>query len=352
MKLDLKTIVGLAITVASLAWAFHGVDMHEVWRHVLEANLALLALAAFLSTLGLAFRALRWKSLLPPEAKSSFHARNAAVSVGFGLNNALPARLGEFARVATLNRLSGVPIGTVLGSLVLERVFDGFIIVAMLFASMAAPSFPAHLGGTDPRTLALPVLGIAGGLGLALFLLAVFPVASVRVGERLARFLPESFRRPIVDSLHTFVGSLGVLRSPVRLLIALLWAAAQWTFLSVSYLFALQAFGIDQPGFVGAMFLQAVVAIAVAVPSSPGFFGVSEAASRIALAPWRIDDSRIVSYAIGFHIAGWLPVTALGFWYIWRLNLNLSDMKNSETAVEEAVEADDPAAAAERERRG
>ncbi|HET6232526.1 MAG TPA: lysylphosphatidylglycerol synthase transmembrane domain-containing protein [Longimicrobiaceae bacterium] len=351
MKPDLKTVVGLAITVASLWWAFRGVSMDQVWTNVTHANLALLALAAFLSTLGLAFRALRWKSLLPPETKSTFAARNAAVSVGFGLNNALPARLGEFARVATLNRLSGIPIGTVLGSLVLERVFDGFIIVAMLFAAMASPSFPAHLGTTDPRTLALPVAAFAGGLGIVLFLLAIFPVASVRTGERLANFLPEAFRRPIVDSLHTFVGSLGVLRSPARLVGALAWAAAQWLFLSLSYLAALNAFGITTPGFVGAVFLQAVVAIAVAVPSSPGFFGVSEAASRIALAPWQIDDSRIVSYAIGFHIAGWLPVTALGFWYIWRLGLNLSEMKNSETVVEEAVEAADHAAAAERAKR-
>jgi uncharacterized protein (TIRG00374 family) len=338
MKLDIKTLVGLAITVASLAWAFHGVSFGEIGEQVRQADLALLALAAFLSTLGLAFRAVRWKSLLPPDVQSTFHARNAAVSVGFGLNNALPARLGEFARVVTLNRLSGVPIGTVLGSLVLERVFDGFIIVAMLFAAMASPSFPAHLGSTDPRTLAIPVAAFAGGLGVVLLLLAVFPVASVRVGERLAAHLPMSLRRPIVDSLHTFVASLAVLRSPARLAVALLWASAQWLFLSVSYLVALNAFGITQPGFVGAVFLQAVVAIAVAIPSSPGFFGISEAASRIALAPWQIEDSRIVSYAIGFHIAGWIPVTALGFWYIWRLNLSLSDMKGSEEKVETAVE--------------
>lgn len=338
MKLDTKLVVGLVITVASLWWAFHDVKFHEVWLHLLDANLPLLALAALLSTLGLHFRALRWRSLLPLGDTSSFQARNAAVSVGFAANNVFPARIGEFARVFTLAKLSKVPVGTAFASLVLERVFDGFVIIGLLFACLAWPTFPA--GGANVMGYAVGVAVVAGGLAVALTLLAAFPRGAVRVGERVAGYLPQSFRRPIVDSLHSFVSALDIIRSPRRLFVALAWAVVQWLFLSVSYLLALRSFGITEPGFLGAVFIQCVVAIAVAVPAAPGFFGVSEAASKLALAPWGVPQAQLLSYAIGFHIAGWLPVTALGFWYASRLKISFSEMSHSEETVEDAVEAD------------
>jgi uncharacterized protein (TIRG00374 family) len=340
MKFDTKTILGLVITVASLWWAFHDVDLAEVWRHLMDANLPLLAFAAFLSTLGIHFRALRWRSLLPVGDASSFQARNAAVAVGFAANNVLPARIGEFARVFTLAKLSKVPLGTAFASLVLERVLDGFVILGLLFACLAWPTFPGFADGTDVTRYAIPVAVVAGGLAVGLSLLAIFPRGAVRVGEAAAARLPASFRRPIVDSLHSFVSALDIIRSPRRLLVALAWAVAQWLFLSVSYLLALRSFGITEPGFLGAVFIQCVVAIAVAVPAAPGFFGVSEAASKVALAPWGVPHGQLLSYAIGFHIAGWLPVTALGFWYASRLKISFSEMSRSEETVEDAVEAE------------
>lgn len=355
MRFDLKTVLGLAITVACLAWVFHGVDFHELWRHLLDADWLLLGLAALLATLGMPFRALRWNALLPPEARAPFRARNAAVCIGFAANNVLPARVGEFARVITFNRLTGIPLGTGFGSLVLERVFDGLAIVALLFGAMAAPGFPGiRAGADDPRVYANGIAVIAGGLGVALLLLAFFPVASVRVGERVAGVLPKAFRRPLVDALHSFVASLSVLRSPGRLLLALVWAFAQWLFLSLSYLVAMRAFGITAPGFVGAVFMQAVTAVAVSVPAAPGFWGVQEAAAKIALAPWGVPEAQLLSFAVGFHIAGWLPVTALGAWYASRMNLSLRDMGKAEEKVEEAVEHDPaiPRSASEMERGG
>jgi uncharacterized protein (TIRG00374 family) len=340
MKLDFKVVLGLVITVASLWWAFHDVDLHEVWVHLLDANLPLLALAALLSTLGIHFRALRWRSLLPVGDTSSFQARNAAVAVGFAANNVFPARIGEFARVFTLSRLSKVPLGTAFASLVLERVLDGFVIVGLLFACLAWPTFPGFSDGRDVTMYAVPVATIAGGLAVALTLLSVFPVAAVRVGERAAGLLPQSLRRPLVDALHSFVSALDIIRSPKRLAGALAWTVVQWLFLSVSYHLALRSFDITEPGFLGAVFIQCIVAIAVAVPAGPGFFGVSEAASKLALAPWGVPEARLLSYAIGFHIAGWIPVTVLGFWYASRLKISFSEMSRSEETVEDAVEAD------------
>lgn len=341
MKLDLKAVLGIAVTVVCLVWAFWGEDPGEIVRHTLEADLLLLGLAALMMTLGIPIRALRWRWLLPPNVRTSFEARHAAVAIGFAANNVLPARAGEFARVFALGRIGGVPFATVLSSLVLERVFDGFVIVALLFLAMSSPEFPALTAGTDPRAFAWITAGIAAGLGSALLLLALLPERSVRAVEVVAdAVLPESFRRPIVDALRSFVAGLDILRRPGLVLAAFAWAGAQWTFTGASFLFALRAYGIDEPGFVGGLFVQSVISIAVALPAAPGFFGVSEAASKVALAPWGVNETRVISYAIGFHIAGWLTVTALGFYYAWKHGVRWSDVQHSEEEVEEAVEHD------------
>ena len=57
---------------------------------------------------------------------------------------------------------------------------------------------------------------------------------------------------------------------------------------------------------------------------------------------WGVETSRAATFAIGFHIAGWFTVTAMGAWYAARLNIRLSDLRRTEEQVERAVEADDP----------
>lgn len=348
MKLDLKTVVGLAVTVASLTWVFWGEDLSAIFHHTLDANLPLLFLAMLVAVAVIPIRALRWRWLLPASVPTSFSARHAAVAIGFAANNVLPARVGEFARVLVLGRRAGIPLGTVLGSLVLERVFDGFAVIGLLFFSMASPSFPGwEVGGRDPRAIASGLALVTGALGVVLLALAVFPERSVRVIEWVAgRILPRAFRRPLVDALRSFVLGLEVLRSVRLFAVAVVWAFAQWVFIGLSYFLALRAYGIDVVPFTGALFVQSVVSLASAIPAAPGFFGLAEAASKLALQPWAVESERVVSYAIGFHIVGWLAITALGAYYAAKVGVRWSDVQASEEVVEEEVEHDPAVVAA------
>jgi uncharacterized protein (TIRG00374 family) len=343
MKQHVKTVVGLAIAAFFLWWSTRDVQSWAaVWQAVRGADWGMFLLACAGTTAGLWVRAWRWKVLLRPVAKDvPFQPRLAAVSVGFGANNIFPGRVGEFMRVWSLSRLTGIPIPSVLASLVVERVFDGLACVALLLVAMASPSFPHPTGSFDPTAAARVVGAIAGGLAVVLFALALAPVRTVGIIERVAGVvLPRSMRRPLVDALHSFVGGLGILRDPKLLALSSVWALGQWIFLSLSYLWAFRAFHITEVPFMGAVFMQALVSMAVAIPAAPGFFGPFEAASKLALSLWRIDETRIVAYALGFHIGGFITVTAIGLYYMWRLDLRPKDAKASEEEVERAVEAD------------
>jgi glycosyltransferase 2 family protein len=345
MKGHAKTVVGIAATVFFLWLALRDVQWREVAAHLREANWWLLGAATLVSTLGMHVRALRWKPLLEPVAPGiPFRPRIAGVCIGFAANNVFPARLGEFARTWVLARQAGIPLTAAFASLVLERALDGIILLVFLLGSMALPGFPAITAGGEnvQRAVDAMVVIVSVMLGAAL-VMALFPTWTVRIAERMANaVLPRAIRRPLVDALHAFVGGLHVLRSPRLLAISVAWAVAQWAFLATSFLLAFHAFGITEPGYAGAVFLQSAIAMAVAIPSSPGFFGLFEAASVWGLGLWGVQASRAASFAIGFHIAGWLTVTALGAFYAVRLNIRLRDLTRTEEQVETAVEADDP----------
>ncbi|HYJ78886.1 MAG TPA: lysylphosphatidylglycerol synthase transmembrane domain-containing protein [Longimicrobiaceae bacterium] len=343
MKQRLRALVGIAATVFFLWFALRDVVWSDVWAHLREANWLLLLAAVVVSTLGMHIRALRWKALLAPVAPDvPLQPRLAGTFVGFAVNNLLPARIGEFARSLVCARLGRIPVSAVFASLIVERVLDGLVMVGFLFAAMSSPNFPVthDVAGVDPRAAARFLAGFALLVGGVTVAMAFLPRHAVRLAGRVARHLPLRVGRPLMGALAAFLGGLGVLRKPRLLAISVAWALFQWTFLAMSFVLAFRAFGITEAGFAGAVFLQSLIAMAVSIPSGPGFFGVYEAAAVGGLALWGVDESRAASFAIGFHLGGWLSVTGIGLWYIWRLGLSWRELRRSDEEVEEAVERD------------
>jgi glycosyltransferase 2 family protein len=341
MRLNGKAVLGIVLSVVLLWWTLRDVSLEHLVDELRQADPWLFLLSVVFATAGMVPRAIRWGILLRPVVRElPFRPRFAATSIGFAANNLLPARVGEFARAFSLNRLSRVPTAAAFGSLVIERVLDGLVIVALLFAVMALPTFPAMTTtSVNIQAAAVFVVLAMAAVGIVLFLLVAAPERSTRLLEAVAaRVLPRSFRRPVVDALRSFLGGVAALRDVRLFLISLVWAVGQWLFLAISFWLAFLAFGIHEPGFAGAVFLQSLIALAVAIPSSPGFFGPFEAAAKLGLSLWGVAPEKAVSFAVGFHIGGFIPVTLIGIYYIWRLGLSWKDVGRSEEVVEERVE--------------
>lgn len=338
--LDWKAVLGILISVGLLWFAFRGVHLGEVWEHVRRADLVLLALAGGLATVPFPLRAMRWRLLLRPvHPGSRFRPRFAATCIGFMANNLLPARVGEFARAFALSRLEPIRVSASFGSLVVERMFDGILVVLLLLTSLAWPTFP-EVSGRNFSTAALS-MGVVFVLVFAVLLAMVArPEQSVRWFETtVARLLPPSVRRPVVDVLEAFLEGVAVVRDWRLVALTFAWSVGLWLVGGSAFWVGFRAFGMELP-FIAALFLQSVVALAVSLPSAPGFFGVFEAAARIGLVEvWGIATGPAVAFAVGFHLAGFIPITAIGLYYVWRLGLSWQDVERSEDAVETAVEA-------------
>ena len=79
--------------------------------------------------------------------------------------------------------------------------------------------------------------------------------------------------------MNSFLQGLGSLRSPRLFPSGLVWSLGIWAWNGVSFWLAFQAFGIEQ-GYATALFVQAVIALGVSIPSAPGYFGTFHGGGR------------------------------------------------------------------------
>lgn len=343
MKFDWRVAVGFLVTGVLLWWVLRGVDFAAVLLEVRGADYRLLGLAVAVATGGFLVRALRWKVLLEPIRRDTgLRSRFAAVNIGFMANNLLPLRVGEFARAYALSRMEPVSPGGTFGSLAVERFLDAFTILLLLLVAVAAPDFPqdAMVAGRSVGSVVNGAALLVGGILLGLVILLIWPLKLVRLAERiLGRILPAPAGRRIVDALEAFLDGLTSMRSPRLLALALLWSVGFWCWNSLAFWIGFRAFGIDVSYF-AALFVNAMVAFAVAVPSSPGFFGTFHAGVAVSLqGVYGVGVDPTVAFAFGYHLAAFIPVTLLGLYYSWRLGLSLEEIEGSEETVEREVEA-------------
>lgn len=331
--------IGVVLTVLLLWWVLRDVSLTEVMTELRRANAWWMLLAVALATFSFVLRAMRWRVLLEPgHAGSSFDARFGATCAGFAANNIFPARLGEIVRAYTLARVARLPFGASVGSLVVERVLDGLVLASLLGGAILMPGFP--LGETEAagyvRRAAL-IGSIVFVLGfVVLWFMARGPDFVLRMWTAsFGRLIPERFAERLTGLIETFVHGLGALASVGVLARAVGWSYVVWGCLAVSMWTGLLAFGITGPGFVGSAFLQAVIGFAVALPSTPGFFGLFEAGTRIGLEPWNVPDALVVSFATSYHILTFIPITLLGLWYLRHFGLRWSDVRDRTEAMSE-----------------
>ena len=76
-----------------------------------------------------------------------------------------------------------------------------------------------------------------------------------------------------------------------------------------------------------AFVIQSLIAFGVSVPSAPGFFGVFEAVTKATLILYGIAPDLAVSYAVGYHLFTFVPITVLGLWSLSRTHLHLADLR-------------------------
>jgi hypothetical protein len=104
-------------------------DKTEILHSFNEANFGVILMIMLLGILSNISRAIRWQIMIEPLGhKPSFLNTFMAVLVGYLANLAVP-RLGEISKCGILNRYEKLPLDSVIGTVVIERIMDMLILL-------------------------------------------------------------------------------------------------------------------------------------------------------------------------------------------------------------------------------
>src|SRR6478672_8494444 len=161
-------IAGIVITLVCLGLAFYQVNLQELGGALAGADYRLIVPAMALWLVGYCARTLRWRALLAGSKVGPILELFGVLMVGFATNNLLPARLGELARAYLLRQHTGLRKTFVLGSIFLERIFDGLALVAVLLVLSSLVDLPGW--GREVELVATALfVGVALAVTLLLF---------------------------------------------------------------------------------------------------------------------------------------------------------------------------------------
>jgi len=299
-----------------------GLHPADVVRTVRAAPPLPILLAVIVATLTFPLRAMRWRLLLrePDGAALRPSAAWHGITIGYAANNLLPFRAGEVLRAYAASRLAPVRMSSALASVAVERVFDALTVVTSFGLALLASGMPA---GVRVGGMALPDVARRVGILTAVVLAgaAIILTRTEAAGRLISRIIPwPGVSSKLVALLNGIRDGLTALKSPTRLVAVILWSITIWAVNALSFQLLFPAFGI-QVGYAGAVILQSAIVFGIAVPSSPGFVGVFEAAIVVALALYGVPQDRAVAYALTYHAATFLPITVLGLSSAYRTGL-------------------------------
>jgi len=293
--------LGIAISILALVLVVRQVDVAAVGRVLADATPGwVIAVAACIAT-DVACRAIRWQGLLAPIQRVRFVPVLAYLLVGYLANNVLPARLGELVRSQYLGDREGMSRATALGTIVVERVVDTVVLVAIASAAILL----LHVRG---------VVASAVLLGVGLTGLLVVALAVALVAHRLPfadRAVAAVGRWPSVIRLAGKLrGGLAVAGRPRTVAVAIGWSLAAWGATVVAFAAAGQAVGVELTWGQAAL-LAAGVSLATAIPAGPGYLGTFELAAVQIAAVFGVAADHAVALAVLVH-AVILALTSLG----------------------------------------
>ncbi len=327
-----RFLIGLAVTAACALLLLRLIPWSSTRAALESADPRFIALAVTCLVASLVAKTVRWRLLLPDTSGVSTPRLYRILHISFLLNNVLPARLGDVARVAMTTRQPGIRFGHVLSSLLTERVTDTVTLLAGFL--IVSPFLPIPEAYKD-------ILRIAWAVIATVVLLTMVAAIFRRRLQGLARkghldaLVPASGR--LREEASSFSEGFRQLFSRRHVISIWGWSWGAWIgAFAINYLL-MRACHIDAPIAV-AVLLTCTTNLAMLIPSSPGYVGVFHAAATLSLLPFHVASGTALSFAILAHLVNVVPVSLIGAAFLLfgreQLSFNLGALRRQKETIE------------------
>ncbi len=311
LKQVLKVTIPLALGIVILYFLYKGTDFEELWLHIKEANWAILTFSLVFGLSGNVIRGLRWELLINalgynPKRKNLVYA----VLGNYAVNFALP-RAGEIWRCGIINKEEKVPFKKLLGTLIIDRIFDMLLVILITFLAFVfnISIFYQNISKFDlPPFLTSPYPYLGCLTLLLLFILAIV-------------FLKNNF---IVKKVRTFLSSMWndmlvvwQMKEKTRFII---YSFGIWISYFLYFFVTFYAFDFTSHlGFAAALFIFAISSVSMGIPSNGGL-GPWQAAVVFGLCIYMVSFDQAKAFATGVFAFQSIWVVICGVFGIFALS--------------------------------
>jgi uncharacterized protein (TIRG00374 family) len=267
-------------------------------------------------------RAARWQGYFLPKRRVPFGPLFSTLAISYMASTFLPLRAGELVRAVFLGQREKIAIPAVVGTILLEKLFDFLAIGVMLGLLIALAPLPAaaQVAGVSIATVILVGFGFVVAL-------AVWREPTLRLVDVVEGWLPLNLgeRLHLQAAARHFAEGTDSLRVPRLWVVLLGWTAVTWVFSLGSTLAGTLALGV-QPGLVALLFVLVLTSTGQAVPSSPGYVGVYHAAAVLALTAFGVDAATAVGIALITHAFSYGSLVVVGMIALWTGGYTFGDL--------------------------
>lgn len=213
LKRALQFLLSLGLMALFLYWAFKGIDPAALWEALAQISLPWVLVLLLVTCVTLLLRAWRWQLLMRPFAVVSIWDATLALTVCYAANIAIP-RSGEALRALSLNWTRGLPVSSVVATVVVERILD--LIWLVIFVGISLLLLRGSLAQAFPMLAPLSLLALVGCLLLlgGLVLVSLYRERALALVAAALNPLSPRFATAVCTMLETFTHGLEALHSP------------------------------------------------------------------------------------------------------------------------------------------
>jgi hypothetical protein len=337
VKKYIKKTILLLITLIFLYFVFSNLDIKELIRIMKGFKLPFFFLLMMSVTISLSFRGLCFKLLMSKTAKLPLKEMAPLCMTTAALNVVLPARAGDFFRAFFVGQKYGINKVKVLGTVMLERIFDTLVI----FTFLAGGIFFYHR-----NPLAMKLCSFAG---IVIILGIIFVITAYKYNktDEICGFIIKktenfSFSEYIKNfvsfinrTCNSFFNGFEVIESPIQILKVIMAASFIWFFECVNFYIVLTGFGCHLHWSV-TLFLIGFIALACMIPSASIFIGPYQMAVIAAFAIYGTDKELALSVAFVDQAGILIATSIVATVFLLRNNISFKELKEDIKQTEES----------------
>ena len=251
-------------------------------------------------------RSYRWGVILQPLEKIDQVSLFSVTSVGFLAIAAIPARIGELARPYLIAQRSNIKMSSALGTILVERVFDGFSVLSIAVIVLLLADLPSFMIQSSIIFFIIALLMLC----FIVFLILRREKALKLINKILSK-LPGKLANKIDDLIHSFIDGFQIITNMKLLMYLFFLSAVIWLVDVPAIYMLLLSFGFNLP-VMASFVLMIILIVGIAIPTGPGYIGNWHYACVLALSLFGLAKADALSFAVVYHFLSMVIVVVLG----------------------------------------